>query len=83
MRPSGCHTPQQSKAYGARGTALHLSTHLPPLTIAVSCRGKRVTAVCDQLRAVDKQRLVNPAGTLALHDLMDLDSALKQVLALR
>lgn len=54
----------------------------PPLTISVSCLGKRVTAVCDQIRTVDKSRLKNLAGCLSINDLNALDSGLRQVLSL-
>jgi mRNA interferase MazF len=54
----------------------------PPITISVSCLNKRVTAVCDQIRTVDKSRLKDPAGTLSAKDLQALDEGLRQVLAL-
>jgi mRNA interferase MazF len=54
----------------------------PPLTIAVSCLGKQVTAVCDQIRAIDKRRMLQSAGKLSLEGMHVLDKALKQVLAL-
>jgi len=38
--------------------------------------------VCDQIRAVDKTRLVKHIGSLARSELADLDEALKQVLSL-
>ena len=55
---------------------------LPPITIAVNCLGKTVTAVCDQIRTVDKKRLVQAAGELSTHDLHALDQGLRQVLTL-
>ena len=30
----------------------------PPLTVSVNCLGKQALAVCDQIRAIDKTRLV-------------------------
>lgn len=54
----------------------------PPLTIAVSCLNKQVTAVCDQIRTVDKIRLKKTAGTLSIKDLHALDDGLRQVLSL-
>lgn len=33
------------------------ATARPPITITVSCLGKQVTAVCDQIRTIDKSRL--------------------------
>lgn len=54
----------------------------PPLTISVSCIDKQVTAVCDQIRAVDKSRLKNQAGALSEKDMDSLDDGLRQVLCL-
>jgi mRNA interferase MazF len=54
----------------------------PPITIAISCLGKQVIAVCDQIRTVDKSRLKNSAGQLSAKDLNALDDGLRQVLAL-
>src|SRR5271168_1476855 len=45
----------------------------PPLTIAVSCLGKKVTAICDQIRTVDKSRISKFAGNLSVHDLNALE----------
>jgi mRNA interferase MazF len=54
----------------------------PPLTIPVNCLGKQVVAVCDQIRAVDKSRLIEKAGGLTKEDLSELENGLRQVLAL-
>ncbi len=54
----------------------------PPITILLSCLGKEVTAVCDQIRAVDKSRLKKLAGSLSDKDLNALDDGLRQVLCL-
>ncbi|MGH8646130.1 MAG: type II toxin-antitoxin system PemK/MazF family toxin [Gammaproteobacteria bacterium] len=54
----------------------------PPLTIPVQCLGKRVVAACDQIRAVDKTRLREPAGHLSKEDMEALDEGLRQVLVL-
>ncbi|MFT4058208.1 MAG: type II toxin-antitoxin system PemK/MazF family toxin [Legionella sp.] len=53
-----------------------------PITIAVSCLDKQVTAICDQIRTVDKSRLKKFAGTLSDKDLNSLDDGLRQVLSL-
>jgi mRNA interferase MazF len=58
------------------------ATARPPITIAVSCLDKQVTAVCDQIRTVDKSRLKNSAGSLSVKDLNALDDGLRQVLSL-
>lgn len=54
----------------------------PPITIAVACLGKQVTAICDQIRTVDKSRIRKPAGSLSEQDLHALDEGLPQVLCL-
>ena len=54
----------------------------PPITIAVSFLGKHVTAVCDQIRTVDKSRLKKMAGSLSEKDLIALDNGLRQILCL-
>ena len=54
----------------------------PPITISVSCLDKQVTAICDQIRTVDKSRLKKPAGSLSEKDLDALDEGLRQVLSL-
>lgn len=54
----------------------------PPIAIAVNCLGKRVSAICDQLRTVDKTRLVKSAGQISLTELTSLDDGIRQVLSL-
>ena len=55
----------------------------PPIVIAVNCLRKKATAVCDQIRTVDKNRLDDqPAGQLSQSDLKALDDGLRQVLTL-
>ncbi|AMV16183.1 TPA: type II toxin-antitoxin system PemK/MazF family toxin [Legionella pneumophila] len=58
------------------------ATARPPITITVSCLGKQVTAVCDQIRTIDKSRLKKVAGNLSDKDLNALDDGLRQVLCL-
>jgi len=55
---------------------------IPPITISVLCSGKKVTAICDQIRTVDKSRLKNSAGSLSAKDLNALDNGLRQVMSL-
>ena len=55
---------------------------IPPITIAVKCLDRQGVAVCDQIRAVDKSRLIKSAGTLSAEDIQSLNRALKQVLCL-
>jgi mRNA interferase MazF len=54
----------------------------PPITIGVSCLEKPVAAICDQIRTVDKTRLIKSAGALSLRDMDHLDDGLRQVLSL-
>ncbi len=54
----------------------------PPLAIEVECLGRKVIAVCDQLRAVDKSRLRESAGSLTADDLEQIEEALRRVLSL-
>ncbi len=54
----------------------------PPLTISVKAIGRSAVAVCDQIRAVDKSRLINRAGTLSKTDMQKIDKGLRQVLVL-
>ena len=53
----------------------------PPLAIPVRCLEKDVIAVCDQIRAIDKTRLVKPAGKLSIKDIEAVDEGLRQVLS--
>ena len=53
----------------------------PPLAVPVRCLEKDVIAVCDQIRAIDKTRLVKEAGTLSLDDMEAVNEGLRQVLA--
>ena len=54
----------------------------PPLVVSVLCLGKEVVAVCDQIRAVDKSRLVKEADLLSKDDMQRLDEGLRTILAL-
>ncbi len=54
----------------------------PPIVIEVECMGKKVAAICDQIRTVDKSRLIKPAGKLSSDDMDVLDDSLRQVLSL-
>ena len=54
----------------------------PPLAIPVRCLDKDVIAVCDQIRAIDKTRLIKGAGLLSAKDLEAIDDGLRQILSL-
>jgi mRNA interferase MazF len=71
----------------ARRTVLVLplsssGTPRPPLAIEVECLGRNVLAVCDQLRAIDKSRLHQRAGSLKSNDLEKIEDSLRQILSL-
>ena len=53
-----------------------------PLKIGVSCLGKTTTAVCDQIRTVDKSRLHECIGSLSIKELNKLDDGLRATLSL-
>ncbi len=54
----------------------------PPIVTPVTCLEKKVTAVCDQIRAVDKTRLIKEAGELSVEDMAEVENSLRQVLSL-
>lgn len=51
----------------------------PPIAIAVKCLEREVVAVCDQLRTIDKSRLVKPADSLTHTDLVAIEDGIRQV----
>ena len=57
-------------------------TPRPPLAISIKCQRKQVVAVCDQIRAVDKSRLVGKIESAAKEDILELEKGLRQTLAL-
>lgn len=57
-------------------------TPRPPLAISVQCMGKKVVAVCDQIRAIDKSRLLEKAGIITKEYLLELEKGLRQTLVL-
>jgi len=54
----------------------------PPITVRVRCMAQEVSAVCDQIRAIDKTRLFAWIEEMSKEDLESISKALKQVLAL-
>lgn len=54
----------------------------PPLAVQVKCHERQVVAVCDQIRAIDKSRLLEKAGSLNTEDMLELEKGLRQTLAL-
>jgi mRNA interferase MazF len=54
----------------------------PPLLVGVTCGGREVTAVIDQIRAVSKRRLQSRLGEISTEQLESVEMALKQILDL-
>jgi mRNA interferase MazF len=54
----------------------------PPITVSVTCQTLQVAAVCDQIRSVDKSRLVKQIGQLSTKELERIEDGLRQVLSL-
>lgn len=54
----------------------------PPIVVSVMCMNKQVTAVCDQIRTIDKSRLLDPIGKLSSTDMMAIEKSLRQILVL-
>jgi mRNA interferase MazF len=54
----------------------------PPIVIPIACLGQQVSAICDQIRTVDKSRFSKFAGSLSTKDLMLLEDSLRQILTL-
>ena len=54
----------------------------PPIAINVTCQNKEVVAVCDQVRAIDKSRLINFIEYLQIKDLEQIEKSLKRILVL-
>ena len=54
----------------------------PPLLVPVTCAGRSVVAVTDQIRAVAKERLEQCMGTISAEDLAGVEDGLRQILEL-
>ena len=54
----------------------------PPILIPVSCDGRIVMAVTDQIRAVAKERLRNRLGALTDEEMAALEDGLRQIMQL-
>jgi len=54
----------------------------PPIVVATPSAGADSVAVCDQLRAIDKARLVRRSGQLAGPDLQAIEAGVRAVLEL-
>ena len=53
-----------------------------PIAVPVFCLGKQALAVYDQIRTIDKDRLIKEAGSLPKKDMADIDASLHKVLSL-
>ena len=54
----------------------------PPIVVATPSAGTHSVAVCDQVRAVDKQRLTRTSGRLSPQDLRSVEDGLRRILEL-
>jgi mRNA interferase MazF len=54
----------------------------PPLLIPVTCAGRSVVAVVDQIRAIAKERVQECAGELSAEHLKAVEDGLRQILEL-
>jgi mRNA interferase MazF len=54
----------------------------PPLTVPIKCQRRQVVAVCDQIRSVDKSRLVEKIESASQEDISEIEKGLRQTLAL-
>ena len=57
-------------------------TPRPPLIISIHSMGANSVVVCDQIRAIDKSRIVKKIGELNTQEMHDLEEGLRQVLVL-
>lgn len=54
----------------------------PPLAIGVQCLGKRAIAIIDQIRAVDKLRLIQECGCLSQEEMSQIENGVRMVLGI-
>ena len=54
----------------------------PPILIPITCDGRPVVAVSDQIRAVAKERLRSRLGVVGEEDLAVLEDGLRQIMQL-
>ena len=54
----------------------------PPLLVPVTCAGRAVVAVIDQIRAVSKERLQKSLGELPPEHIAAVEQALREILEL-
>ena len=84
-RPAVIVSNNSANQYLARVVVVPLTSNVSrvyPGECIVDAGPKKGKAMCDQIQAVDKQRLLNQMGTLNEEDLLSLEGALKLHLAL-
>ena len=54
----------------------------PPILIPISCDGRPVAAVSDQIRAVAKERLRSRLGVVTTGEMAALEDGLRQIMQL-
>jgi len=57
-------------------------TPRPPLVVPIHSQGTYSVAVCDQIRAIDKKRIIERIGELTLREINLLDECLSKILGL-
>jgi len=55
----------------------------PPITVPVSCQGKSVVAIVDQIRAVAKHRFKSKIETLSIDELDEVCQSVSTILEIR
>jgi mRNA interferase MazF len=55
----------------------------PPITVPITCQGKSVVAVVDQIRAVAKHRLKSKIETVSVDELDEVCQAVSTILEIR
>jgi mRNA interferase MazF len=54
----------------------------PPILIPITCDGRPVVAVSDQIRAVAKERLLSRLGVVSEAEMLVLEDGLRQIMQL-
>jgi mRNA interferase MazF len=54
----------------------------PPLTVAVSCAGRKAVAVIDQIRATAKEHFGNRIGTATAAEMEVVEESLREILSI-
>ena len=73
---------ERAQAHRGGGASFYSPEASPPLLVPVTCAGRSVVAVTDQIRAVAKERLEQCMGTISAEDLAGVEDGLRQILEL-